>query len=317
MSRTLLFAAAALAGSPALADEYMLGLITISDPIAYATAPNQPVGGGYLVITNNGEEDDVLLSAEVAPEVAGMAQLHEMAMDGDVMRMSEVEGGIPIPAGEAVVLEQGGLHVMFMQLPARFEEGTRFPAVLTFVTHGRSAMDVDHAWHDFDNARFAELAVGALAARGRRRLLVVAPPADQSYAQHMLAGAERTAAAAAMDCARLADATSDSPGDTISAAIARRLAGGAVDAVLCASVASAVAAVAAIENLGLSVGADVDVAAKEPFPFLRRFRPSIVAVREDVDGAGAFLARAALAAVRTPGAPPMTHLDVPTAASLA
>ena len=187
---------------------------------------------------------------------------------------------------------------------------------MPFVTHGRSDMGVDHAWYDFDNQRFATLAVRALAARGRRNLLVVAPPLEQNYAQHIMAGAGAASTAAGMRCIRLEEATSDSPATRIEAAIARRLAGGAVDAVLCASVASAVAAVASVEGLGLAVGRDVDVAAKEPFDFLRRFRSPIIAVREDVDAAGSFLARAALSALRRPDEPPMTHLEVPGAAAL-
>ena len=187
---------------------------------------------------------------------------------------------------------------------------------MPFVTHGRSDMGVDHGWYDFDNERFAALAVRALAARERRNLLVVAPPIEQNYAQHIMAGAGGAARVSGMRCMRLDDATSDTPSVRLEAAISRRLAGGAADAVLCASVASAVAAVAAIEALGLVVGRDVDVAAKEPFDFLRRFRSPIVAVREDASGAGAFLARAALALLRRPNDPPMTHLEVPGPAAL-
>ena len=188
---------------------------------------------------------------------------------------------------------------------------------MPFVAHGRSDMGIAHAWYDFDNARFAALAVTELAARGRRGLLVVGPPPEQSYAGHIMAGAERAAADAGMRCARLDDASSDTPGEALEAAIARRVAGGGVDAILCASVSAAVASVAAVEGLGLAVGRDLDIAAKEPFPFLRRFRAPIVAVRVDADAAGAFLARAALAAIRDPGTPPMTRLEVPGPGSIA
>ena len=182
---------------------------------------------------------------------------------------------------------------------------------MPFATHGRSDMGIAHPFFDFDNRRYAELAVEALAARGRRRLLVVAPPIEQNYAQHIVAGVEATCARLGLGWRRVEDATSDSPSARIEAAVARRLAGGGCDAVLCASAASVIASVSAAEGLGLRLGADLDVAGKESVPFLKRFRSEIIAVHEDSAAAGAFLARAALAAVRDPSAPPMTHLAAP------
>ena len=135
MTKTLTLIAALLA-APALAHDYTVGDLSIAHPYAMATPPNAPVGGGYLEITNTGMEDDTLIAASVAPEVAGMVQLHEMAMEDGVMLMSEVEGGIPVPAGETVMLERGGLHVMFMQLPQGLAEGTEIPATLTFEKAG-------------------------------------------------------------------------------------------------------------------------------------------------------------------------------------
>jgi copper(I)-binding protein len=115
---------------------YALGDLTIDHPYAFATPPNAPVAGGYLAITNSGEADDVLTAVRTAPDFAGMVQLHEMTMEGGVMRMGEVAGGIPIPAGETVTLEQGGLHVMFLRLPRGFEEGQEVPATLVFEQAG-------------------------------------------------------------------------------------------------------------------------------------------------------------------------------------
>ena len=125
-----------LLAPPALAQDYAVGDIVIARPHALATPPAARVGGGYMAITNAGGEDDTLVAATVAPDVAGMVQLHQMAMEDGVMLMSEVEGGIPVPAGETVVLERGGLHVMFMQLPQGLAEGTEIPATLTFEKAG-------------------------------------------------------------------------------------------------------------------------------------------------------------------------------------
>jgi copper(I)-binding protein len=135
--RTLALAAglslAPLAGG---AHEYTVGDLVIDHPHAFATPPNAPVAGGYLAITNTGGTDDVLTGLRTAPDHAGLVQLHEMTMEDGVMRMGEVAGGIPIPAGETVTLERGGLHVMFLRLPRGLEEGREIPATLVFEQAG-------------------------------------------------------------------------------------------------------------------------------------------------------------------------------------
>ena len=134
--RRFILPAALLAALPVWAHGYTVGDLSIDHPHVLATPSNAPVAGGYMEITNEGDADDTLVSVSVAPEVAGMMQLHAMAMEDGVMRMSEVDGGIPIPAGETVTLERGGLHVMFMQLPQGMEEGVEIPATLTFADAG-------------------------------------------------------------------------------------------------------------------------------------------------------------------------------------
>ncbi len=117
------------------------GALQISGGFSRATLPNAPVGAGYLTITNTGTTDDTLLSA-VSP-VAGVTEIHQMSMEGDVMKMSEVEGGLPIPAGETVTLSPGGLHVMFMELKQALVEGETAPITLTFANAG--TVDVELA----------------------------------------------------------------------------------------------------------------------------------------------------------------------------
>jgi len=68
-------------------------------------------------------------------------ELHTMTMDGDVMRMREVEGGIELPAGETVELAPGGLHIMFMGLESPFVEGETVPVTLTF--EGGETIDLE------------------------------------------------------------------------------------------------------------------------------------------------------------------------------
>ncbi|ODT76810.1 MAG: hypothetical protein ABS76_30010 [Pelagibacterium sp. SCN 64-44] len=114
--------------------EIRLGDIVISGAFTRATLPNAPVAGGFLTLTNAGAEDDVLVSASA--EIAAETQIHEMAMQGDVMKMRQLADGLAVPAGESVVLAPGGFHIMFMGLKAPLMEGDSVPVTLTFAKAG-------------------------------------------------------------------------------------------------------------------------------------------------------------------------------------
>lgn len=135
-----LFAAlvVAAASTVAHAHGYKIGAIDIAHPYARATAPGQPTGGGFLKLTNKGDADR-LLSA--AADVSTAVELHAMKMEGDVMRMRQVDG-IDVPAGQTVELKPGGLHIMFSGLKAPLEEGTSFPMTLRFEKAGEVTVEV-------------------------------------------------------------------------------------------------------------------------------------------------------------------------------
>jgi len=116
-----------------------LGPINISAPFTRATLPNAPVGGGFLTIENTGSEPDTLVS--VTSTVAKDAQIHEMAMQGDIMKMRHMPDGLVIPAGETVTLSPGGFHLMFMGLNQRFVEGQSISVTLNFAKAG--SVDVE------------------------------------------------------------------------------------------------------------------------------------------------------------------------------
>jgi LacI family transcriptional regulator len=182
-----------------------------------------------------------------------------------------------------------------------------------FVTHGRSNHSQDHSYFDFDNTAFGTIAVTRLAARGRSRLLMVAPPVWQTYAQHMIEGARAAAATCGVEVEVLDTATSDDPNAHVHEAVRQRLAQGLpVDGLICGSMTSTMAAVAGIEDQGLVLARDIDVFAKEGAPFLRLFRKDILTAKEDVGRAGTFIAQAAIKAINEPDAPPMQGLEVPT-----
>ena len=121
------------------ARDYKVGAIQIIDPWTRATPPSAPSGGGFLALTNTGATPDRLIAAK--SPTAGKVEIHEMKMDGNVMRMREVEKGIEIPPGGTVELKPGGYHIMFMGLKAPFEKDTRVPVTLVFEKAG--SVDVE------------------------------------------------------------------------------------------------------------------------------------------------------------------------------
>ena len=127
-------AVASITAFSALAHGTKVGNLEIHHPHSPATLPGAPVGAGFLTIVNTGKEDDRLVSATTS--IAGETQLHEMAMEGDVMKMRQLKDGIPIPAGATVELKKGGYHVMFMQLKQPMKEGEMVKATLTFEKAG-------------------------------------------------------------------------------------------------------------------------------------------------------------------------------------
>jgi copper(I)-binding protein len=120
--------------SGAHALDYKLGALEIRQPWTRATPATAPSGGGFLTITNTGTSTDRLIA--VKSPAAGKTELHEMKMDGAIMRMREVEKGIEIPAGGTVELKPGGIHIMFMGLKSPFAKDTRVPATLVFEKAG-------------------------------------------------------------------------------------------------------------------------------------------------------------------------------------
>ena len=124
-----LTAAALLLAAPALAEPTAVGDLTIDRPQLRETPTGAPVAGGYLLVTNEGTEDDTLIAAQ--SDAAPSVEIHEMKMDGDVMRMREVDGGLVIPAGQSVSLQPGGYHLMLME-PQPLAEGETHEITLTF-----------------------------------------------------------------------------------------------------------------------------------------------------------------------------------------
>lgn len=184
-----------------------------------------------------------------------------------------------------------------------------------FVTHGRSGRAAEHAHFDFDNRSFGWIGMDRLLRAGRRRVLLVAPPLQQSYAGEMIAGARARAAQDGAEVVLAEGVSIDSRIDEIRAAVRDRLARDpGIDGLLAGAPIATMAAVSGFEDRGRALGTDFDVVSKDAIPFLPLFRNGIMIVAEDVERAGTFLARAAIHAAQHPEAPPMQGLDVPEGA---
>jgi copper(I)-binding protein len=126
--------------------------LAIEEAWAAPTPAGVDVSAGYLTIVNGTAAEDHLLGA-TSPR-AERVELHEMSMDGAVMRMRPVDT-LTIAPGEHVELGPGGMHLMFYGVTEPFTEGQDIPVQLTFETAGainvtlpvRRAAPESHATH--------------------------------------------------------------------------------------------------------------------------------------------------------------------------
>jgi LacI family transcriptional regulator len=164
-----------------------------------------------------------------------------------------------------------------------------------FAAHGRTDMGIEHPYHDFDNYAFAAEAVRKLVSLGRRRLALLAPPANLSYHHHMRNGF----ADAVMECGvseiPFASTSVDQSIEHIrsrTAELMRRTV--QPDGFVSGAGAGTFALVAGIEDAGLKLGQDLDIVSKQSARLLHLFRREIHVVNEDIRRAGSELARAVM-----------------------
>ncbi|MGK2950845.1 MAG: copper chaperone PCu(A)C [Thiobacillus sp.] len=126
----VLIAAALLASATSL--PAWAANISVSDAWARATMPGQKVSGAYMQIRSDADARLISASSTAVPRV----EVHEMKMDGDVMRMREMKA-IDLPKGKTVSLEPGGFHIMLMNLPKPIAAGEIIPLILTVESGGK------------------------------------------------------------------------------------------------------------------------------------------------------------------------------------
>jgi copper(I)-binding protein len=101
-------------------------VVTITNPWVRGTVAEQKVTGAFMTLTAPGESRLV----EVRSPVAGTVEIHEMKMDGNVMRMRPISA-LVLPRGKPVELKPGGYHVMLMDLKKPLNAGDIVPLTLT------------------------------------------------------------------------------------------------------------------------------------------------------------------------------------------
>ena len=139
--RLFLAAAMSVLALPAMAHDYKIGSIEITTPWTRATPPSARTGCGFMTITNKGTVADRLVSAR--SNASDKVEVHEMQMDGNVMRMRELAKGLEIPPGATVMLKPGSYHIMFMELKAPLAKDAKVPLTLVFEKAGSIDIQLD------------------------------------------------------------------------------------------------------------------------------------------------------------------------------
>jgi periplasmic copper chaperone A len=125
LPRTLLCTTAMLAGllsAPAWAQN-----VEVNGAWARATVKGQKSSGAFMELIAH----EPLRLVGVSTPVAGIAEIHQMKMEGDVMKMSAIDS-LELPAHKAVVLKPGGFHVMLMDLKVALPKDGSIPLTLVF-----------------------------------------------------------------------------------------------------------------------------------------------------------------------------------------
>lgn len=113
--------------------------IMANKTFAYSTAASAKAGGAYITLMSHGAVDRLVSAAS---PIAKRVEIHTHIKDGDVMRMREVDGPLPLGPESPIKMGPGGIHVMLMGLNEPLRVGATFPVTLTFESAGEMTVDV-------------------------------------------------------------------------------------------------------------------------------------------------------------------------------
>jgi copper(I)-binding protein len=119
----LLASSLALSTLPAWAQK-----VQVKNAWTRATVPGQKATGAFMQLT--ADQDSTLLRVEA--QAAAVVEIHEMKMEGDIMKMRALPNGLALPAGKTVELKPGDYHVMLLDLKIPLRKDTAIPMTLVF-----------------------------------------------------------------------------------------------------------------------------------------------------------------------------------------
>lgn len=137
----LAVALAATLAAPVRAEDIKAGELIITQAWSRQTPAGAKVAGAYLSIENKGTAADRLVGG--SGDVAGRVEIHEMTMDGGVMKMRPLDSGLVIEPGKIVKLAPGGYHLMLMDLKGELKQGDKVPLSLQFEKAGKVNVSLD------------------------------------------------------------------------------------------------------------------------------------------------------------------------------
>ena len=117
-----------------------LAQVKVADPWVRATVPQQRVTGAFMTLTAT----EPLRLVDARSPLAGSVEIHEMAMQGSVMKMRALPG-LDLPVGKPVELKPGGYHVMLFDLKQQIKAGDTVPLTLVVVDSSGKRRDVEVA----------------------------------------------------------------------------------------------------------------------------------------------------------------------------
>lgn len=119
------FKALLVAVVTSLATSAAVAQVKVDNAWVRATVPHQQATGAFMSLSSAKDARLVGVSSSALPN----AEIHEMRMENDVMKMRQITG-LDLPAGQTVELKPGGYHIMFMGLPGQVKEGVVIPLTL-------------------------------------------------------------------------------------------------------------------------------------------------------------------------------------------
>ncbi len=112
--------------------------VIVKDAWIRATVPQQKATGAFFQI----QSSESARLVEVQTSVAGIAEIHEMRMDNNIMKMRQLES-LELPAGKTVELKPGSFHLMLMDLKKQVKPGDVIPFTLTIESRDKKRMKID------------------------------------------------------------------------------------------------------------------------------------------------------------------------------